>query len=138
MNEWQRTFLQKLEAAKKQWTHRFEQFAADTIEPVFLTFQEFCSANGFRVSQPPCEPGHRIYKFALTENGYLMMTFRMCGLEELEVHSEAFVPGLGSMDPIDQLVSLCDATEHWVEARFQGSLDQFIADFAEAGELVTA
>ena len=144
MNEWQRNFLHKLESAKKQWLHKFEEFAADFVEPAFLAFEEFAAGNGFRVTQQPCEPGHRIYKFALTENGYLLLTFRMRGLEEVEVRSELFMPGLGGMEPSTSYNGLCEAGEAWVEAQFQNNLDRFITHFGEAGaanrtdELVSA
>ena len=133
MNEWQRTFLQKLESAKRQWLHKFEQFATDIVEPVFLLNEEFTSTHGFRVSRQPCEPGHRIYKFAITENGYLLITLRMRGLEEVEVSTEVFVPGLGGREPAVKRTTICEATEPWVEAQFQAGLDRFIALFGEAG-----
>ena len=136
MNEWQRSFLQKLETAKKQWLHRFEQCAVAHVEPVFCTFDEFAANNGFRVTTPHCEPGTRLYKFALTENGYLLVTFRMKGLEEMEVCCESFVPGVGAVEPVTRQVSMSDANEVWVEQQFQLVLDRFVAAFAEAGTAV--
>jgi len=132
MNDWQRTFLQKLETAKKQWLHRFEQFAVDFVEPVFAGLDEFATSSGFHVSSPDCEPGTRIYKFALTENGYLLIMFRMQGLEGVEVCCESSVPGAAAKVSTQQ-VNLGDATENWVEQRFQSGLDRFVTSFAEAG-----
>lgn len=133
MNEWQRTFLKKLESAKRQWLHRFEQFACEFIEPVFLAFEEFAVGCGFQVIHPEAEPGHRIFKFALTENGYLLVTFRMGGLEEIEVSTECFVPGAGSAAAQTQSANLCDAGQSWTEAQFQSALDRFITQFGQAG-----
>jgi hypothetical protein len=133
MNDWQRTFLQKLETAKKQWLHKFERFAEDTVEPAFAVFEDFTAGNGFRVTASPCEPGTRIYKFAVTENGYVMITFRMHGLEEVEASSAMFVPGLGGREPTVRRTTLCEATSAWVEAEFQSGLDGFVDLFGEAG-----
>ena len=146
MNEWQRAFLQKLETAKKQWLHRFEQFAADFLEPTFEHFSEFTGSHGFSVMTPPCEPGNRLYKFSLTENGYVLLTFRMLGLEEVEARSDIFLPGVGSLEPVTNHANLCDAGPAWLEQQFQGGLERFIIAFGEAGsssanlgiELVTA
>ncbi len=146
MNDWQRGFLQKLESAKKQWLHRFEQFAADCIDSCAGRFDDFAAKNGFRVTQPSCEAGNRLFKFALTENGYVLIRFSMKGLEEAEASAELFIPGLGCLEPIDRTTNFCDAGEPWVEAQFQNALDAFITHFGEAGaspanqggELITA
>lgn len=133
MNDWQRTFLKKMESAKRQWLHRFEKFACGFIEPVFLAFEEFAVGCGFQVTHPESEPGHRIFKFALTENGYMLLTFHMVGLEEIEVATECFVPGAASSGPQTHSANLCDAGESWTEAQFQSALDRFITQFGEAG-----
>ncbi|MHC4065877.1 MAG: hypothetical protein ACYSUI_15460 [Planctomycetota bacterium] len=133
MNDWQRSFLQKLDTAKKQWQHRFEQFVSDYVEPVFHEFDDFSAKNGFHVSSPDCESGVRLYKFALTENGYLLVTFRMQGMEEVEVACDSFVPGVGGVEPSSKHIALCDANELWVQQQFQNGLDRFVTAFAEAG-----
>jgi len=146
MHDWQRTFVQKLEAARKQWLHRFERFALDYLDPAYQEFAEFTGSHGFQVLTPPCEPGTRLYKFGLTENGYLLITFRLRGLEEVEVCNEVFLPGVGALDTIRQHAALCDAGSEWVARQFQEGLDLFITEFGEAGaaeadqaaELVTA
>ena len=133
MNDWKRTFLQKLESAKKQWLHRFEHLAAEHLEPVFDEFAEFATNNGFQVSAPDCEAGTRRYKFALTENGYLLLTFQMKGLEKVEVDVEAFAPGHGGTELANRCTDLHQAGPSWVESQFQDGLDSFLTLFAEAG-----
>ncbi|MCH7812759.1 MAG: hypothetical protein IID40_01940 [Planctomycetes bacterium] len=133
MNDWQRGFLQKLETAKKQWLHRFEHFATEHLEPVFCEFDEFATGSGFGVSTPDCETGTRLYKFALTENGYVMITFRTRGLEEAEACCESFVPGVGALEPTTRRINLCDASDVWAKQQFQNALDRFVTAFAEAG-----
>ncbi len=146
MNDWQRTFLQKLDTAKKQWLHKFERFASDFVEPAFDEFAEFTANHGFRVATPNSEPGTRLYKFGLTENGYVLVTFRMRSLEEVEVCSEVFVPSVGAFEPYTTHASFQDATASWTRKQFQNSLERFVTSFGEAGsieadrteELVTA
>ena len=133
MKDWHRTFLHKLESAKKQWLHRFERFATEHLEPAFEEFAEFTTNNGFYVSTPDCEAGTRRYKFALTENGYALVTFQMKGLEQVEAAIEAFVPGQGAMDPAGRCTDLQQAGRSWVETQFQDGLDCFLTVFAEAG-----
>ncbi len=133
MNDWQLNFLQKLESAKKQWLHKFEQFALNCVEPVFAGFENFTTGNGFRVTQSPCEPGLRIYKFSVTENGYVLVSFRMRGLEEVEACCEVFAPGLSGNGTAPQHTQLSEATQGWAETQFQCALDEFIIQFGEAG-----
>ena len=146
MNDWQRSFLPRLEKAKKQWLHNFERFAAKHLEPVFHGFDEFAAAHGFSVTAPPCESGTRLFKFGLTENGYMLITYRMHGLESVEVCAEVFVPGPEEAEPLCDRAKLCDADRSWVREQFEHALDRFIVAFGAAGavdagqkeELITA
>ncbi len=133
MTDWQRTFLKKFEQAKKHWLLKFEEFANEVVEPTVRALEEFTTAHGFHVARPPCDPGHRIFKFGLTENGYVLVSVRMRGLEEVEVRAEVFVPGLGGRESSAYHTLLCDADQAWVENRFQECLDVFITLFGEAG-----
>ena len=146
MNDWQRSFLPKLETAKKQWLHKFEQFAAKHLEPVFHEFDEFATTHGFSVTAPPCEPGTRLFKFGLTENGYTLITYRVSGLESVEAFAEVFVPGSEDVEPVSDEANICEADQRWVRQQFEQALDHFIVAFSAAGvadggrkgELVTA
>jgi hypothetical protein len=133
MQDWKKSFVQKLETAKKQWMHKFEQFVKLSIDPVFHELDEFSTRNGFRVTSPNCEEGTRLFKFALTENGFTLMTFRMRGLEEVQFDCEVWVPGSGRLDQNPVHVPMCDAGPAWVEKQFHTSLDRFVTLFAEAG-----
>lgn len=133
MQDWKKSFTQKLETAKKQWLHKFEQFVVSAIDPVFQELDEFATRSGFRVTSPSCEEGTRLFKFALTENGYTLMTFRMKGLEEVQFDCEVWVPGAGRMDQEPKCVTMCEGGQTWVEQQFQTALDRFVTLFAEAG-----
>lgn len=134
MNDWQQSFLQKLETAKKQWRSRFEKFAEECIEPVFHQIEEFTLTNGFTVTTPQCEDAVRVYKFALTENGYLIATFRQHGLEDVEVDFQVVVPGGDGLARHSSHSRICDAGQRWVEQQLQDALDRFMSSFVEAGE----
>jgi hypothetical protein len=133
MNDWQSLFLQKLAAAKKQWLHRFQKFAADCLEPLFEEFERFASAQGFSVQASPCEPGTRLYKFGLTENGYLLLTFHMRGLHVVAARTEVFVPGQETAKPEDRQRELSDIDELWARQCFESALDSFVVAFGAAG-----
>jgi hypothetical protein len=132
MNEWHSAFLRRLESARKQWLQRFEVFASEQIEPVFERYAEFTRQHEFRVSTPDCERGTRLFKFALTENGYVLFTFRMRGLEEVEVCTEVFVPGPEGVEPETDQASVANVDEAWIELLFQSGLDRFIIAFGAA------
>ncbi len=133
MNDWQRSFESKLEAAKKQWTHRFEEVAGEHLEPVFCWFDDFTTTRGFGTSTPNCEPGTRLFKFELTENGYMLITFRINGLDTVEACTEVFVPGGESVEQVRVETHLCDVDQQWTRTRFEQALDRFVVAFGAAG-----
>ena len=133
MNEWQKRFLQRLENARRQWLDRFEEAADDALDPVVARLEAFLSTHGFEVSQHECEPGTRIFRFGLTENGYTLFTCRLKGMERVELRCESFVPGAEALSDDSSQVLLCDADESWFEDRFQAGLDAFMSAFVEAG-----
>jgi hypothetical protein len=132
MGDWQQSFLGKLESAKKQWLHRFEDAAQEHIEPAFSEFDEFTTSHGFTVSAPGCEAGTRLFKFGLTENGYLLLTFRLRGLDVVEANVEVFVPGPEHVAPVCTRKNLADVSRQWAREQFEQSLDRFIIAFGEA------
>ncbi len=134
MNEWQRSFVGKLETAKKHWLSRFERMAEETLEPVLQEFAAFTGSHGFAATAPSCEAGMRLYKFGLTENGYVLLTFRLQGLESMEASAEIVVPGAGQTDIESAPCPMADVDRDWVHGRFRHALDRFVGAFAEASE----
>ncbi|MCB9850495.1 MAG: hypothetical protein H6817_07285 [Phycisphaerales bacterium] len=132
MDKWQQTFLGKLEPVKKHWRERFEQIAHDWIGPSFHEFDQFTTAHGFTVSSPDCDAGTRVYKFGLTENGYLLLAFRMYGLERVEAHTEIIVPGNKPVESTTARASLADVNPEWVRQQFRAALDRFVDTFHQA------
>lgn len=134
MNDWEQTFLRKLEEGKRLWQGRFERFAQECIQPAFTSLQSFTAAHGFSAAAPETENGIRRYKFGLTENGYLLMSFRLHGFEEIEVDQEIVVPGADSTSTSTKRSRLDDANDDWVEQQFQAGLSRFVSQFVEASE----
>ena len=133
MNDWQRSFQRRLEVAKKHWLHRFEEMASEHIEPVFGEFEKFTTGQGLNTTEPSCEPGTRLFKFGLTENGYLLLTFRMSRLDAIEAFAETVLPGADGPQSTSEQVSICDADRAWAQRCFETALDRFIVAFGEAG-----
>ncbi len=132
MNEWQQSFLRKLEKARKIWLKQFEQALDSQLAPTVQRIAEFLVSNGFRVTAPKSDAATR-YRFALSENGYALFTFRLRGLDEVEMYCEPFVPGLGAAEPYKCSVSLYDATEAWFESSLRQGLDTLLNALIVAG-----
>ncbi len=134
MNNWQRSFVTKLESARKHWRRTFDEIAAEHIDPVNEDFCEFAGQNGFTCTSPASEPGTYFFKFALTENGYAIIAFRMAGMDAVEVTTEVSVPGPLDVAPLRTVTPLADANRSWATQQFQHALDHFANAFASASE----
>ena len=132
MNDWQKCFAQKVETVRKTSRERFELFADEAATPVFEEFREFTAQQGFHATAPMAKPGIRIFKFAVSENTYVLMTFRLAGLEHCEVRCEFFVPAREKLPALDLLVELGDAGVDWTRGIFESALDQFMDAFLES------
>lgn len=142
-NDWQRTFLRKLEQAKKNWSGRLDKFLGDHVDQTFAHFEQFAAKSGIDVSAPKCEGSVRIFKFGLTENGYVIFRFGQRGIDRVEVRWELFLPGADKPKSDCNHLQIADADEHWITGQFQQGLDRLVSAFAElepekAPELVEA
>jgi len=140
MTNWQKRFAQKLDSVRTATRERFEEMADDTLDPIYKEFAEFTTRLHVRATAPLSNPGIRTFKFTMTENSYLLMTFRHAGLQ-CESQSEYFVPGHTKLPPATEVVELCDFNNDWCQNVFEQSLDRFLDMFTEsmgemAGELV--
>ena len=131
MNEWQQRFAQKVEAIRETSRERFERFAENELTPLFDEFREFMTQQGFHATVPVVKPGIRIFKFAVSENAYLLTTWRLAGLEHGEAQCEFFVPGRDKLPASDLRVELCDANADWARGVLEKALDQFMEAFLE-------
>jgi hypothetical protein len=142
MTNWQKLFTKKLEPVRSATRDRFEEMAEDALDPIYKEFAEFTTRLHVRATAPLSNPGIRTYKFTMTENSYLLMSFRHTGLQ-CESQTEIFVPGHSKLPPTTEIVELCEFKKDWCQAVFELSLDRFLDLFTDsmgdmAGELVGA
>lgn len=131
-NEWQKRFLKKLNTVKQAWSQRFDSFADKCVAPAFEEFERFALDNGMEVTTPQCDPPVRLFKFALIENGYALITFRPRGLEGVEALFEVVAPGQEKPQRDGCRTRLSDADRRWVRERFEQGLDALVSQFEAA------
>lgn len=125
MDNWQRTFSDKLSKVQTQWVRQFEEAIEAGVAPVYEDLSAFLREQGIRVSTPLLDEGRRSYKFELSENAYLLMIFRYTGVGEFELRTECFVPG-GEPVLTRNALRLSDVDDDWTRRQFQAALDAFI------------
>ena len=132
MEEWKKTFVEKLHTAQEKCAQQFEKTLERAVLPVFEQMRSFLRDNDFDVSTPMSERGRRSFKFELAENAYLLVIFRFTGVDEFELRNETFVPG---REPILEKFSgrVADIDRDWTENLFEAGLDRFVERLGEAG-----
>lgn len=132
MNKWQEHFAQKLELVRDASRDRFEQVAEETITPTYEDFKRFAKQQGLQSAVPLIKNGIRTFKFAIAENAYTLMTFRLAGLAHCELHREFFVPNHEPGPPVAERIELNDVAPDWVVGTFESTLDMFIEAFVDS------
>lgn len=125
VDNWQKSFLDKLNKVQSQWVRSFEETIEKAVSPVFDDLSAFVRDNGFRVSTPLHDEGRRSFKFELSENAYLLLIMRFTGVGEFELRSECFVPG-NEPRLEKSIVRLSDVDNDWADKQFRSALDEFI------------
>lgn len=139
MNEWQNRFTLKLETVRTATRDRFETIADETLTPIFDEFSNFARKHQFRATAPLGKTGIRTYKFALTENAYVLMTFRHAGFKQCDAETEFFVPGCDKLPSITKTAGLSEFDARWCRQIFEQALDRFLDSVTESlGELTDA
>ena len=132
MNDWQKHFLQKVDLLRGASRDQFEQASEQIVNPLFEEFREFTSQQSLCATMPIVKPGIRSYKFALTENTYLLITFRLAGFDHCESQSEFFVPGHQKITSTPSHIELPEIDKNWVRTIFEQSLDRFIDSYVQS------
>ncbi len=146
MNKWQERFSQKVAVIRIASRDRFEQIVIDKVLPVYEEFSEFTKTRGLQPIAPAPTSGMRTFKFAITENSYVLLTLRLSGLESCEANAEFFIPSDKKPAILRDHVKLQDLHPNWTRQFFEKALDQFVDAYLEAigtkksgkRELVTA
>ena len=132
MQDWKKQFVQKVELVRETARDRFDEMVESTLQPVFESLRQFTNQQGLVATATVTKPGLRTFKFAMTENAYLMVSFRLAGFEFCEVQSDSFVPGneKHASTPMHVEFAKFDAT--WVQNVFQQALDHFMESYVDA------
>ena len=146
MNKWQKQFSEKVDVIRIASWDRFEQIAIEDIMPVFDEFSEFTRTRGLQAMAPAPTNGMRTFKFAITENAYVLMTFRLSGLESCEANAEFCIPKGKKTEDLRDRAEMADVDPQWTRQFFENALDQFMDAYLESlgtkpgaeRELVTA
>ncbi len=132
MNNWQERFSQKVEVIRIASRDRFEQAAMENVLPVYEEFSEFTKTRGLKATAPAPTSGMRTFKFAITENAYMLMTFRLSGLESCEANAEFFVPNDKTTETMRDHADFRDLNSKWTRQFFEKALDEFIDAYLQS------
>ena len=132
MDKWQERFSQKVEVIRIASRDRFEQTAIENVLPVFEEFSEFIRTRGLKAVAPAPTSGMRTFKFAITENAYVLMTFRLSGLESCEANAEFFVPNDKTTATLRDHAEFLDLNPTWTRQFFEKALDKFVDAYLQS------
>lgn len=132
MNNWQERFAQKMNNVRSAAKSRFAGFARKTLKEVFEQFREFAGKQGLEATAPLARPDVRTFKFAMTENAYLLMTFRVADFNHCDLKAEVSMPNVETTAPFSATVEIIEADREWAQTMFERSLDAFADTCATA------
>jgi hypothetical protein len=131
MNEWQERFARQMNKIREQSAGRFQKFSDDVLEPVFNDLSEFVAQWDMRATEPQNQNDRRTFKFALTEDAYVLLNFRLHGVEAVECGYECWIPGIGRQPGGHAHMNLSEADRSWAESFFQACLDHLASQYSE-------
>jgi hypothetical protein len=132
MNDWEKEFTKKMESLHEQSKTSLERFLQEDLQVGFDALSNFLGQWKFQSSTPQVQPGRRSFKFGLTEDAYVIVTFRLEGLDTLECETEYGMPGVGRLAGTRSASSLRKVDRQWGESCFQKALDGLLGKLGEA------
>ncbi len=130
MTEWQTEFARKLKTVRKTASDHFERVADQTITPTYEEFRKFTAQQELESTAPLSKRGVRTFRFALSENAYVLLAFHLDGVQHCKFLGEFCVPNLGKLPPASERLVLGD--EPQVRRVFEHALDRFLDALVEA------
>jgi hypothetical protein len=112
--------------------HRFTTMADKVLTPAFEKIREITERESMKASAPLSQPTVRTFKFALSENTYLLMVFRQNGVEQCETVAEFAVPNHAKVPQLQTTTDLSDADDEWASRTFEEHLDRFLDTVARS------
>lgn len=129
MNDWQQRFSRKMETLREQSVRRYQEKMEEVVVPAFERLTEFLTQWHFVASVPQSHPGLHSYKFALTEDGYVLIGFRLTGIDQMDCAYECCLPGQGHIGGDNLRSALTEIDASWADTCFQTALDDFVEKF---------
>lgn len=126
MGDWQQSFARRLSDLRNGWTRGFSRTVDEDIVPAFSQMESFLATNGFTVSTPRTDGTVRSFKFALGEDVYVILSFRLHGPLEVEASDEIFVAGNTDVKPRSECTPIQSINAGWAQRQFQAALDRFL------------
>ncbi len=131
MSAWKERFARKMETVRSTFNDWFERQMVDAFEPILDDFGDFTHQHGFSTTTPQHRPGFRTYKFALSENAYLLTTLSMEGVDRCGFRAEFAVPRANVPD-LRESADLGDVHAHWFQSCLEAAFDRFADAFSDA------
>jgi hypothetical protein len=142
MDKWKQTFAKKMDEFRGQSIASFDRFADKVLEPVFRTISDFVAHWNFQASTPRANAGQRSFRFALTEDCYVLLHFQLGDIDTLEYEYECYLSKRGCITGQRKNMRLNNVNQPWAESCFQTALDDFLeklsSDEVHQETLVTA
>jgi hypothetical protein len=133
---WRCAFAQRMWAFQNAAHSRFDMFATATLAPVFRKLESFTSEHGLLAITSPLRPGVWHVRFHLSNQAYVAITFRSCGLT-CDVLTDFSIPEYRTVSPTYHSVDLAHATEGWVQEIFEQTLELFVESVVDGLPHVT-
>lgn len=131
MNDWEQIFTKKMEVLRAKSASLFDRLADEKFVPAFNRFTSFVAKWDIQTTIPQSKSGMRSFKFALAEDGYVLVFLRLKGVDRLECEYECWLPGSGKIESVRSTTELKCLDAGWVDSCFQVALDNFITKFSE-------
>lgn len=132
VSDWRQQFAKRVDVLRESAAKAFDRFADQTVDAVYEEFAAFTSQHDFHCAAPQHQQGARFYKFALSEDAYVLMIFRSRGIDSVECEHQCSAPGRGCAKGEKASIQIAEAGREWVEACFQAALDDLVARVSDA------
>ncbi|MHC4442740.1 MAG: hypothetical protein ACYTF1_08980 [Planctomycetota bacterium] len=129
MEKWKQKFARKMDDLQERSLANFDRFADEALVPVFNDISEFVTQWDFESSIPHSKAGQRSFKFAVTEDCYVLILFRIEGVNTIRCEYECCFSGKGCIAGPQNSTGVHSASRFWVESCFQKAIDDFVEKF---------
>jgi hypothetical protein len=131
VDKWNQQFATRVATLRDEWAEQFETLVGGMLDAMYRELSEFAGRCELEADQPREQKGLRLYKFALSEDAYVLLYFRPKGVARVEFEYECSLPGAGRIEGGKSLTSSQRNQKQWAESCFRLALDDLIGRFAD-------